>query len=524
MTVRDLSISRGRQRRVLSVLVLAAVLIWIDTTILGIALEHLADPRDGLGAGPSELQWAVGAYALLFATALFASGALGDRYGHRTILLAGLATFGVASVFAAWAPDPSVLIFARGLMGLGAAMIMPTSMAIIGATFPPERRAGAIAAWSASSGVGVALGPLLGGVLVDHFWWGSVFLVNLPIVGLAFAGVLAQVPNPRSPQRRRPDPLGLLLSTGGLAALAYGLIEGGQRNDWSRPLIWASVLAGVMLLTLFVIAQWRSPEPSLDPRLFRNRRFAAGNLALGALFFGITGQMFYGNFYLQGARGMSALSTGLAFVPGAVGVIVGSGLGARLVRRFGVATVCGTALLVVAAMFFANNTFGVHTSLLWFCALGALGGIAMGATIAPTVAAVIAVLPLDRMGAGSAVNNTVRQVGSVLGIAVLGTILTTSYRSRISPALNDLPESARTAAQSSAEQTRFVAGALHRPELAAAADRVFVDAMHVTATSAGVVALAGAVLLVLAFRSRRAKPAPVGTPPAVPSPEASLAS
>jgi MFS family permease len=217
MTVRDLSISIPQQRRVLSVLVFAAVLIWIDTTILGIALERIADPRTGLGATPGELQWAVGSYALLFATALFAAGALGDRYGHRTILVLGLLCFGAASLWAAWAGDATGLILARGLMGLGGAMMMPTSMAIIGATFPPERRAGAIAAWSASSGVGVALGPLLGGVLVDHFWWGSVFLVNLPVAALALVGVLVVVPNPKLPQRRRPDPVGLVLSTAGLA-------------------------------------------------------------------------------------------------------------------------------------------------------------------------------------------------------------------------------------------------------------------------------------------------------------------
>src|SRR3954454_119299 len=350
MTVRDLSISVPQQRRVLSVLVFAAVLIWIDTTILGIALERIADPRTGLGATPGQLQWAVGAYALLFATALFAAGALGDRYGHRTILVLGLLCFGVASVWAAWAGGATGLILARGLMGLGGAMMMPSSMAIIGATFPPERRAGAIAAWSASSGVGVTLGPLLGGLLVDHYWWGSVFLVNLPIVAVALVGVWSFVPNPRG-ARRAADPAGLLLSTAGLAALAYGLIEAGQHTAWDRLEVIAPVVAGLALLAVFTLVEWRSAAPSFDPRLFRDRRFAAGNLALSALFFAITGQIFYGNFYLQGVRRMGALETGLLFVPGAIGVILGSALGARLARTHGVGRVCGTALLVVAAGF-----------------------------------------------------------------------------------------------------------------------------------------------------------------------------
>jgi EmrB/QacA subfamily drug resistance transporter len=503
MTVRDLSTSLPQQRRVLSVLVFAAVLIWIDTTILGIALERIADPRTGLGATPGELQWAVGSYALLFATALFAAGALGDRYGHRTILVAGLTVFGAASIWAAWAGDATGLILARGLMGLGGAMMMPSSMAIIGATFPAERRAGAIAAWSASSGVGVALGPLLGGVLVDHFWWGSVFLVNLPVVAVALVGVLLVVPNPRLAQRRRPDPLGLVLSTGGLALLAYGLIEAGQDTDWTRWQVWAPVLGGLAVLALFTVVEWRAGQPSFDPRLFRNSRFSAGNLALAALFFGITGQMFYGNFYLQGARGMSALDTGLAFLPGAIGVAVGSGVGARLAKRFGVGPVSGGALLVVAAGFLANLTFGLHTPLLWFCTVGFVSGTAMGMAIAPTVAAVIAVLPLDRMGAGSAVNNTVRQVGSVLGIALLGTILASTYRDRIAPALADLPASARDTAAPSAEHTRAVAEQLHRPDLAAAADDAFMTALHITASTGAAVAFAGGVLLILAFRSRK---------------------
>jgi MFS family permease len=396
-------------------------------------------------------------------------------------------------------------------MGLGGAMMMPTSMAIIGATFPPERRAGAIAAWSASSGVGVALGPLLGGVLVDHFWWGSVFLVNLPVVAAALIGILAVVPNPKLARRRRPDPVGLVLSTAGLALLAYGLIEAGQDTDWARWPVWAPVLGGLALLALFTVFEWRSPEPSFDPRLFRNGRFSAGNLALAALFFAITGQMFYGNFYLQGARGMSALATGLAFLPGALGVAVGSGLGARLARRYGVGPVSGVGLLVVAAAFLANLTYGLHTPLAYFCAVGLVSGVAMGVTIAPTVAAVVAVLPLDRMGAGSAVNNTVRQVGSVLGIALLGTILAAGYRDRIAPALANLPPGARDAASPSAEHTRAVAEALHRPDLADSANDAFIAAMHVSAASASLVAFLGAVVLLLAFRARRS-PAPAPEP------------
>lgn len=530
-------LSVRRQRQVLSVIVFSAVIIWLDTTILGIALERLADPVRGLGASPGALQWAVGLYSLTFATALFAAGALGDRYGYRRVLAVGMATFGIASACAAWSSTATELVLARGLMGIGGAMIMPTSVAILMAVFPPERRAGAIGAFSASSGVGVAAGPLLGGVLLDHFWWGSVFLVNLPIVVFGLVGVAVFVPAPRrpasqsgpaghgAPRRRRADLPGLLLSTAALLSLAYGLIEGGQTTRWGRWQVWGSMAAGVAVLAAFVVVEMRAREPSFDPRLFRNRRFAAGNVALAAMFFAITGQMFYATFYLQGARGMSALDTGLLALPAALGVIAGAQIGVRLARRFGVAAVAGPGLMAVALAFAANLTYGLGTSLSWYAVVGAVNGLGIGLTVAPTSAAVLATLPMDRTGAGSAVNNTLRQVGGVLGVAVLGTILSAAYRRDIHPALRGLPAPARASARPSAEATRHVARVLGRPDLVAAADHAFVHAMHLTALTAAAIALAGAGILIAAFR-RQAPPtppvrgtstAPVASQPAAPA-------
>ena len=493
--------SPARQRRILSILVVSAILIWIDATVLGIALERLADPVAGLGATHGQLQWAVGGYSLLFATALFAAGALGDRYGHRTVFMLGLALFGLASAWAAWASGPVGLIAARAVMGVGGAMIMPTSMALIGWTFPPERRAGAIAAWSASAGVGVAAGPVIGGVLIDHFWWGSVFLINLPVVAAGLIGAALVVPNPRSPRRRRLDPLGLGLSTLGLLGVAYGLIEGGQGTEWGRWQVWGSLVAGVALIAAFLVAELRVPEPSFDPRLFRNRRFAAGNAALGLLFLTVTGQSFYGTFYLQGARGMTALAAGLVTLPGALGVTVGAPLGARLARRFGVGAVAGAALLVFALCHAANLTFVVDTSLIWFCVVGGLAGVAIGVAVAPTSAAVIAALPPDRMGAGSAVNNAIRQVGSVLGVALLGTVLANAYQRAITPSLGGLPAGVSDGAGQSAEATRGVAAVIGRPDLVDSANQAFIHAMHVTAGTAAVCALVGAIVVIRGFRS-----------------------
>nr|WP_238352566.1 MFS transporter [Kribbella solani] len=498
-----------RQRRILTVLVVSAVLIWIDSTVLGIALERLADPVDGLGATPGQLQWAIGIYSLLFATALFLAGALGDRYGHRTVLMLGLLIFGIASAWAAWATGPTALILARATMGLGGALIMPPSMAIIGWTFPPQRRAAAIAVWGSSAGVGVAVGPVLGGLLIDHFWWGSVFTINLPIVAFGLIGAALVLPNPRSPERRRLDPIGLSLSTLGLLGVSYGLIEGGHQGGWDRWQVWASIVAGVVLLAGFIVSEWREERPSFDPRLFRDRRFAAGNFTLSVVFLTLTGQSFYLAFYYQGARGMSALSAGLMSLPAAIGVIIGSQLGARLAARFGVAKVSGTAVLVLAACFGLNLLYDVNTSLVWLGLVGGIVGLSIGMTTAPTTAAIMATLPLDRMGAGSAVNNALRQVGSVLGVAVLGTVVSSTYQDRIAPSLAGLPPAAGT----SAETTRHAAIALGRPDLIQHANDAFIHAMHVAAAVAGAIVLTGAIVLILAFRTPKPPHSPDPTNP-----------
>ncbi|TDW17742.1 MFS transporter [Kribbella kalugense] len=497
MSAIDPQVSPTRQRRILLILVVSAVLIWIDSTVLGIALERLADPVNGLGATPGQLQWAVGIYSLLFATALFLAGALGDRYGHRTILMLGLLIFGASSAWAAWATGPSALILARATMGLGGALIMPPSMAIIGWTFPPERRAAAIAVWGSSAGVGVAVGPVLGGLLIDHFWWGSVFTINLPLVAFGLIGAALVLPNPRSPQRRRLDPLGLSLSTLGLLGLSYGLIEGGHQGGWNRWQVWGSIIAGLVLLAGFVYSEWREHQPSFDPRLFKNRRFAAGNFTLAVVFLTLTGQSFYLAFYLQGARGMSALHAGLMSLPAATGVIIGSQLGARLAARFGVARVSGTAVFTLAACFGLNLLYDVDTPLFWIGVVGEFVGLAIGMTTAPTTAAVMAALPLDRMGAGSAVNNALRQVGSVLGVAILGTVVSSTYQHRIASSLTGLP----AGAGESAEATRHVASTLGRPDLVKTANDAFVHAMHIAALVAGGIVLVGAIVLVWAFRT-----------------------
>ncbi len=481
-----------RQRLILAVLVFSPIVIWMDNTILTIAFETLSSPVRGLGATPGQLQWAVGSYTLVFATLMFTAGALGDRIGHRTVLVTGMTIFASSSCWAAYAGSAGELIAARGVMGIGSALAVPAAMAIVTFTFTGQARAAAFGMFSVSSGIGLAAGPVLGGLLLDHFWWGSVFLVNVPIVAVAVTGILAVVPNVRSPQRRRIDPAGLVLSVAGLASLAYGLIRAGQVAAWDRLDVAAPLIAGVVLLAAFTAVELRLAHPSFDPRLLALRVFGGGNAVLGLLFFAMTACTFFFAFYLQGARGFSPLKAAMFGLPSAIGVMLGAPLATRLVTRFSVRSVTVTGLTIAGLAMGGWSLFGLHTPLVWNVVLAFVQGLSIGSVIAPVTSAVMATLPLDRAGAGSAVNNTVRQAGSLLGIAVGGTIMSIVYRRGMPGA----PARARV----SAEQARQLAAVTHRPGLAAAADRAFIHAMHVTALWAGGIALVAAAVLTLALR------------------------
>ncbi|MGV9817365.1 MFS transporter [Nocardia xishanensis] len=492
-----------RQRLILAVLLLSSLLIWMDNTILSTALETLSDPVRGLNASPAQLQWTTGSYTLVFAALMFTAGALGDRFGHRAVLATGMTVFAASSIWAAYSADAGQLIAARAAMGVGSALIMPATMAILTWTFTGPARATAIGITSASAGVGIAAGPLIAGVLLDHFWWGSVFLVNVPAVALGLVGIVTLIPNFRSPTRRPLDLPGLALSITGLALLAYGLIRAGQVAAWGRVDVWLPVTAGILLLAAFVIVELRSAQPSFNPRLLAQRTFGAGNAAIGLLLFAMTAVGFYGAFYLQGARGFSALQAGLASSPGAFGAIVGGPLGIRLVRRWGLRPVTVTALTVAGLAMGTFGFFGLDTSMVWYEILVLVQGLAIGLVIGSVTAALMATLPMEQAGAGSAVTNTVRQTGSVLGIAVGGTIMSIVYSRGIESALPGLPPDVRDRARVSAEQARHVADAVGLPDLARAADDAFVHAMHVGAVWTMLIALSGAAVLAIALRPTR---------------------
>ncbi|MEU5838351.1 MFS transporter [Streptomyces diacarni] len=502
------TLSKFRQRLILSVLMVCSLLIWLDNTVLSITLETLADPVHGLGADPGELQWATGAYTLVFATLMFTAGALGDSFGHRNVLAVGLVIFAGASIWAAYAGDAGQLIAARAAMGVGAALIMPANFAVLLWTFTGPTRATAIAISSTSTGVGMAAGPVLAGLLLSHFWWGSVFLVNVPIVVVALAGVILLVPNFRSPVVRPLDPTGILLSISGLAALTYGLIRAGQVDAWSRWDVWAPIAAGLVLMAAFVLVELRTREPSFDPRMLAQRMFGGGNVSMALLFFSVAAITFYNAFYMQGALGYSPMKAGLANVPTALGAVVGAPLGARLVRRWSLRPVALPALTAAALSFGAVGFLGLHTPLVWIEILLLVQGLSVGLVMAPVTGALISSLPLEQSGAGSAVTNTARQVGSVIGIAVGGTILSIAYRSAIEPALNDVPASLQDSARVSAEQARHAAATADRPALAQSADHAFIHAMHVGVVWIMFIALFATAVLAYALSAAKKKKDP----------------
>ncbi|WP_258951486.1 MFS transporter [Lentzea californiensis] len=488
---------------------LCSVLIWLDNTVLSAALETLADPVRGLSADPGELQWATGSYTLTFATLMFTAGALGDRFGHRTVFCGGLVVFAGSSLWAAYAGDAGQLIAARAVMGVGSALITPAMMAILMWTFTGAARAAAIGVFSTSAGVGMAAGPVLAGFLLDHFWWGSVFLINVPVTVVALAGLALLVPNFRSPVVRPLDPAGMVLSISGLVALAYGLIRAGQVAAWGRADVWAPIVLGLVLLGLFVLVELRAEVPSFDPRLLAQRVFGGGNVALGLLLFAVAAITFYNAFYLQGALGYSPTKAGLANIPTAVGALVGAPLATRLVRRLSLRLVAVPALTVAALTMGGYAFLGLETPLFWIEVLLLVQGLAIGMVIGPVTAALIGNLPLDQAGAGSAVTNTIRQTGSVIGIAVGGTILSIVYRREIEPSLAGVPGPEQDQARLSAEQARHVADVIERPALARAADNAFVEAMHVGAGWITVIALLGAVVLLFTLPATAKKKEPV---------------
>ena len=482
-----------RRWLILSVLIVGLLAIVIDNTVLNVALKTIAEPHGGLGASQSQLEWAINSYTLFFAGLLFTFGVVGDKIGRKRMLMIGLALFGIASLLSAYSRTPEQLIFARAAMGLGGAAVMPQTLSIISNVFEPAERPRAIGLWAMAVGLGIATGPVLGGLLLDHFWWGSVFLINVPVTVVGGIAAAIMVPESRNPNAGKIDYVGVLLSIAGLVSLVYGIVQGGDGDSWLSLPVLGPIVAGLAILAGFAAYEARIAHPSLDVRLFRDRRLSASIAALGLVFFGMGGVYFFTSFYLQNVRGYSPLDAGLLTVPFAIGQLLLAPRSARLVRRYGAKAVGATGLFVMGVDLIGYAALGVTTPIWVLIVLYLIQGAAIGVSMPAATSAVMDVLPRERAGAGSALTNTARQVAVALSVAILGSILAVFYRSALSPSLTHLPAAARTAASSSITATQAVAqqlGTAGRSLLVPAND-AFVHAMHFTSLVAALLALAG---------------------------------
>lgn len=501
------AIAHPRRWAILGVLILALFGVSLDNTILTIALPTLA--RD-LQATASQLQWMVDAYILVFAGLLLVAGAVSDRYGRRRALVAGLTLFGLGSSFAPFVSSADQLIVLRAFMGLGAALTMPSTLSIIGDVFAADERPKAIAAWSSVSALGIVVGPIAGGWLLEHFPWASVFVVNVPFVLVGIVATLLVVPESRSNSTVRLDPVGAALSVGGLMTLVYGIIEVPAKG-WSDPLVVASLVAAGLFIAGFLAWERRSDHPMLDIRLFRDRRFSGASLSIALVFFSLMGALFFLTQYLQQVLGYGALETGLRFIPIAAGVLVGAPISAKLTVRYGPRLVTALGLAVIAGGLGLLAGLGTTSgdlsvgSVLFVVAAG------IGLAGTPATEAIMSALPKDQFGVGSAVNDTVREVGGALGVAVLGSLFSAAYATRMASVTADLPAAAAAAARDSFAGAAAVAAQVGGPAGAAlvvAAKDAFVGAMSWTSLIGIGFAVAGVVVALVLMPART--PAPSG--------------
>jgi len=491
-----------RRWAILAVLALSLIIISLDNTVLNVALPSM---QRSLKASSNDLQWIIDAYTLVFAGLVLLGGNLGDRYGRKGCLQIGLLLLAGGSTLVVLSDTTSTVIVARAIMGVGGALIMPATLSITSTVFVGAERAKAIAVWAACAAVGVALGPVLGGWLVEHYWWGSVFLVNIPIVVTALIAGTVLIPASKDPAVGPPDLAGAALSTIGITALVYAIIAA-SNDGWSSASVVGSFATSIVILGAFIGVELRIAHPMLPMNFFRSGRFSAACLAIAFTFFALLGAMYFLTQYFQVVRGYTSLQAGARMLPLAAGLAVAAPRGAALAEHLGTKRVVAAGMVLNGCGLGLFALIRIDTGYPMVALSLILMGLGMGATMAPATESVMGAVPAAQAGVGSAVNDAVRQLGSTLGIAVLGTVLATRYSAELTPKLGSLGSISEAVKK---EMLDSIAGGhtaanslLHPALIRGAADSAFVSAMAVTALIAAGAALAGAGVVAVFLPSR----------------------
>ena len=489
-----------RRWAILATMCLSLVLIVATVSSVNVAIPSLA--QSSLNPSDTQILWIVDAYALVFAALLLPAGALGDRFGRKGALLIGLVLFSVASALSAVMDTANSLIAMRALMGIGAALIMPATLSLLQSSFPPQERAKAIATWAGFAGAGGAIGPLMGGFLLEHFWYGSVFFVAVPIAIVAFIASAVLAPTSKQGAGAALDPVGAMLSIVGFAALLFAIIEGPERG-WTDALVVGGFVVAVVGLVGFVTFERRATNPMLDMSYFAIPRFAMGSLGITFAFLGMFSTFFVLTQYLQYVQGYTPLQAGVRGLPFAITMIIVSPRSADLAAKHGVRKVVGIGMGIMVVGLVMFSFAGVDTGYGYTAATLVVLAAGVGMTMPSLSSGIVQSVPMHKAGVGSAVNDTTREVGGAIGIALVGSIVTSIYRGRLSPSLASLPAELAEAARDNVGRALAVAdraGEAIGPEAAvqlrAAVRQSFVDGTQIALRiSAALVGLAAIVVV-----------------------------
>ncbi|MGW6793299.1 DHA2 family efflux MFS transporter permease subunit [Streptomyces chartreusis] len=472
----------------LGALVASMLTLGFDMTILNVALPTMAAD---LAATTGQQQWMADAYVVVFAALMLPAGLLGDRFGRRRMLIAGLGVFLAGSLLGALAGDVNAVIAARAVMGVGAALVTPLSLAVLPTLFGPEERTKAVGIASAASALGLPLGPIVGGWLLNHFWWGSVFLINVPMAAIGIAACLFLLPETKDPASPAVDTVSTAFAATGLGALVYGIIEAPARG-WGDPLVLGMLGAAVLLIAALVVRERRVERPMLDMTLLAHRGFLFNTVAATLVTFILTGLLFVLPPYLQAVLGHDALGTGVRLLPMMGGLLVASRLAPKVVARFGARAAVSAGLVVLAFAGFLGSRTTVDSGYGFVALWLTITGLGFGLSLIPAMNGGLSALPRDRAGSGSGLLMTLRQVGGAIGIALLGSLLAGAFRDRLD--VTGLPAGTADTAGESVVAAHLVAERAGSAQLAASANSAYVHGMGIVLLVCGIAALVSALL------------------------------